>query len=90
MYDRVSKEDVLPLDRRLQRLLAHCGPVAGYIFAFFAILDYMLLLFLQWLMPDSVMDVAVDATGPGGLWKEEPSSKNSATECTMEPDLPSK
>lgn len=90
VYDRVSREDVLPLDRRLQRLLSHCGPVAGYIFAFIAILDYLLLLFLQWFMPDRVMDVAMDATGPRGLWTEEPSSKDSAKECAVEPDLPSK
>lgn len=90
MYDRVSKEDVLPLDRRLQRLLTHCGPVAGYIFAFFAILDYLLLLFLQWLMPDRLMDVATDATGPRGLWTEELSSKNGAMECAAEADVPSK
>lgn len=90
MYDRVSKEEVLPLDRRLQRLLTHCGPVAGYIFAFFAILDYLLLLFLQWLMPERLMDVATDATGPQGQWKEGPSSKNSATECEGETDTFSK
>lgn len=90
VYDRVSREDVLPLDKRLQRLLSHCGPVAGYIFAFIAILDYLLLLFLQWFMPDRVMDVAMDATGPRGLWTEEPSSKDSAKECAVEPDLPSK
>lgn len=86
----MSKEDVLPLDRRLQRLLSHCGPVAGYIFAFIALLDYLLLLLLQWLMPDTVMDVAMDATGPRGLWTDEPSSKDCATECAAEPDLPSK
>lgn len=86
----MSKEDVLPFDRRLQRLLSHCGPVAGYIFAFFAILDYLLLLFLQWLMPDRLMDVATDATGPRGLWTEEPSRKPSATECAVEADVPSK
>lgn len=90
MYDRVSREDVLPLDRRLQRLLTHCGPVAGYIFAFVAILDYLLLLFLQWLIPDRLMDVATDATGPRGLWTEELSSKNSAMEHAVEADVPSK
>lgn len=90
MYDRVSKEDVLPLDRRLQRLLTHCGPVAGYIFAFFAILDYLLLLFLQWLMPDRLMDVATDATGPRGLYTEELSINNGAMECAVEADFSSK
>lgn len=90
VYDRVSKEDVLPLDRRLQRLLTHCGPVAGYIFAFFAILDYLLLLFLQWLMPDRLMDVATDATGPRGLYTEELSINNGAMECAVEADASSK
>lgn len=84
----MSKEDVLPLDRRLQRLLTHCGPVAGYIFALFAIVDYLLLLFLQWLMPDRLMDVATDATGPRGLWTEEPSRKNSAKESAVQADIP--
>lgn len=71
MYDRVAGEEVLPLDRRLRRLRTHCGPVAGSIFAFFAVLDFLFLLLLQWLVPDRVMDVAVDATGPLGLWKRE-------------------
>lgn len=78
MYDRVAGEEVLPLDRRLQRLRSHCGPVAGSLFAFFAVLDFLLLLLLQWLVPDQVMDMAVDATGPSGLWKQENSSKDSA------------
>lgn len=86
----MSKEDVLPLDGRLQRLHSHCGPVAGYIFAFLAILDYLLLLFLQWLVPDRVMDVATDATGPWGLWTEEQSSRDRAKQCAAEPELPSK
>lgn len=90
MYDRVSKEEVLPLDRRLQRLMTYCGPVAGYIFAFAAIIDYLILLFLQWLVPDRVMDVAMDATGPHGHWKQEPNSEVSATKRVVEPDLFSK
>uniref|UniRef100_A0A3B4TN16 phosphatidylinositol N-acetylglucosaminyltransferase n=1 Tax=Seriola dumerili TaxID=41447 RepID=A0A3B4TN16_SERDU len=75
VYDRVAGEEVLPLDRRLRRLRAHCGPVAGSIFAFVAVLDFLFLLLLQWLVPDQVMDVAVDATGPHGLWRQETSSK---------------
>ncbi|XP_054871260.1 phosphatidylinositol N-acetylglucosaminyltransferase subunit A isoform X1 [Amphiprion ocellaris] len=69
VYDRVAGEDVLPLDRRLRRLRAHCGPVAGSIFAFIAVLDFLFLLLMQWLVPDRVMDIAVDATGPQGLWR---------------------
>lgn len=72
----MAGEEVLPLDRRLRRLRAHCGPVAGSIFAFVAVLDFLFLLLLQWLVPDRVMDVAVDATGPQGLWRQEPSGKN--------------
>lgn len=75
MYDRVAGEEVLPLDRRIRRLRAHCGSVAGSIFAFVAVLDFLFLLLLQWLVPDQVMDVAVDATGPGGLWKREQNEK---------------
>ncbi|KAG7215779.1 hypothetical protein INR49_021902 [Caranx melampygus] len=78
VYDRVAGEEVLPLDRRLQRLRTHCGPIAGSIFAFVAVLDFLFLLLLQWLVPDRVMDVAVDATGPQGLWRQETSSKNKA------------
>ncbi|XP_061698152.1 phosphatidylinositol N-acetylglucosaminyltransferase subunit A isoform X3 [Syngnathoides biaculeatus] len=73
VYDRVCGEEVLPLDRRLQRLRTHCGPVAGTIFAFVAVLDFLFLLFLRWMLPDSLMDVAVDASGPRGLWRREPS-----------------
>lgn len=78
VYDRVAEEEVLPLDRRLRRLRAHCGPIAGSIFAFVAVLDFLFLLLLQWLVPDRVMDVAVDTTGPHGLWLQETSSKNEA------------
>ncbi|XP_046902850.1 phosphatidylinositol N-acetylglucosaminyltransferase subunit A-like isoform X3 [Hypomesus transpacificus] len=68
VYDKVVGQEVLPLDRRLFRLRSHCGPVAGAIFSFVAILDFLFLLLLQWLRPDRVMDVAMDATGPQGRW----------------------
>lgn len=35
------------------------------------------------------MDVAVDATGPHGLWRQEPGSEVSATKRAAEPDIPS-
>ncbi|XP_051938358.1 phosphatidylinositol N-acetylglucosaminyltransferase subunit A isoform X7 [Hippocampus zosterae] len=73
VYDRVRGEEVLPLDRRLRRLRTHCGPVAGSIFAFVAVLDFLFLLFLQWWLPDRLMDLAVDASGPLGLWRQEAS-----------------
>lgn len=87
MYDRVSTEEVLPLDRRLLRLRSHCGPVAGSIFAFMAVLDFLFLLLLQWLVPDKVMDVAVDATGPQGMWRRESDGKFGATKGAAKPDI---
>ena len=90
----MAGEEVLPLERRLRRLRSHCGPVAGSIFAFVAVLDFLFLLFLQWLVPDRVMDVAVDATGPHGLWRQEMSSKDgglfkSAMKRAAEPETSS-
>ncbi|XP_028655633.1 phosphatidylinositol N-acetylglucosaminyltransferase subunit A [Erpetoichthys calabaricus] len=70
VYDRVAKEVVLTIDERLHRLMFSCGPVAGCIFAFLAVLDFLLLLLLKWLVPESYMDRAVDATGPHGLWRQ--------------------
>lgn len=81
VYDRVSGEEVLPLDRRLVRLREHCGPVAGSIFAFLAVLDFLLLLLLQWLVPDQVMDTAVDASGPRGMWRASERDTASAEEA---------
>lgn len=71
VYDRVVGEEVLPLHMRIQRLRSHCGPVAGSIFAFVAVLDFLFLLLLQWLVPDQIMDLAVDASGPFGMWNQE-------------------
>eukprot|EP00066_Takifugu_rubripes_P000960 XP_003961822.1 PREDICTED: phosphatidylinositol N-acetylglucosaminyltransferase subunit A isoform X1 [Takifugu rubripes] len=87
VYDRVSTEEVLPLDRRLLRLRSHCGPVAGSVFAFMAVLDFLFLLLLQWLVPDRVMDVAVDATGPRSMWGQGSSIKLNATKGAANPDL---
>lgn len=87
MYDRVSTEEVLPLDRRLLRLRSHCGSVAGSVFAFVAVLDFLFLLLLQWLVPDRFMDVAVDATGPHGMWRQEPDVEFSATKGPSKSDL---
>lgn len=87
MYDRVSTEEVLPLDRRLLRLRSHCGPVAGSVFAFFAVLDFLFLLLLQWLVPDRFMDVAVDATGPHGMWRQQSDIKFGATKGASQSSL---
>ncbi|XP_004000345.1 phosphatidylinositol N-acetylglucosaminyltransferase subunit A isoform X1 [Felis catus] len=68
VYDRVAGEAVLPMDRRLDRLISHCGPVTGYIFALLAVVNFLFLVFLRWVTPDSVIDIAIDATGPDGAW----------------------
>ncbi|XP_011813272.1 PREDICTED: phosphatidylinositol N-acetylglucosaminyltransferase subunit A isoform X2 [Colobus angolensis palliatus] len=68
VYDRVSMEAVLPMDKRLDRLISHCGPVTGHIFALLAVFNFLFLVFLRWMIPDSIIDVAVDATGPQGAW----------------------
>uniref|UniRef100_A0A3Q2PQZ8 phosphatidylinositol N-acetylglucosaminyltransferase n=1 Tax=Fundulus heteroclitus TaxID=8078 RepID=A0A3Q2PQZ8_FUNHE len=75
VYDRAAGEEVLPLEKRLRRLRSHCGPVAGSIFAFVAVLDFLFLLLLQWLVPDRHMDLAVDATGPDGQWRQKKAEK---------------
>ncbi|XP_068602600.1 phosphatidylinositol N-acetylglucosaminyltransferase subunit A [Brachionichthys hirsutus] len=86
VYERVSGEEVLPLDRRLRRLRAHCGPVAGSIFAFVAVLDFLFLLLLRWLVPDRIMDVALDATGPHAIWRQQPSSNDGGIKRAAEHD----
>uniref|UniRef100_A0A8C6W1F8 Phosphatidylinositol glycan anchor biosynthesis, class A n=1 Tax=Nannospalax galili TaxID=1026970 RepID=A0A8C6W1F8_NANGA len=73
VYERVSKEDVLPMHKRVNRLISHCGPVTGYIFALLAVFSYLFLIFLRWMTPDSIIDVAVDATGPRGAWTHQQS-----------------
>uniref|UniRef100_A0A6I8NWY8 Phosphatidylinositol glycan anchor biosynthesis class A n=2 Tax=Ornithorhynchus anatinus TaxID=9258 RepID=A0A6I8NWY8_ORNAN len=71
VYDRVAGEVVLSMDKRLDRLISHCGPVTGYIFALFAVFSFLFLLFLRWITPDSTIDVAIDATGPNGAWTRQ-------------------
>ncbi|XP_062914769.1 phosphatidylinositol N-acetylglucosaminyltransferase subunit A isoform X2 [Mobula hypostoma] len=71
VYDRVAKEGVLPMNQRLYRLITHCGPVAGCIFALVAVLDFFFLLVLRCLVPDDTIDIAVDATGVNGAWKQQ-------------------
>uniref|UniRef100_A0A452THB4 phosphatidylinositol N-acetylglucosaminyltransferase n=1 Tax=Ursus maritimus TaxID=29073 RepID=A0A452THB4_URSMA len=71
VYDRVAGEAVLPMDKRLDRLISHCGPVTGCIFALLAVFNFLFLLFLRWMTPDSVIDVAIDATGPKGAWTHQ-------------------
>ncbi|XP_010643487.1 phosphatidylinositol N-acetylglucosaminyltransferase subunit A isoform X3 [Fukomys damarensis] len=68
VYELVLKEDVLPMDKRLDRLISHCGPITGHIFALLAVFNYLFLIFLKWISPDSTIDIAIDATGPRGAW----------------------
>ncbi|XP_004612263.1 phosphatidylinositol N-acetylglucosaminyltransferase subunit A isoform X1 [Sorex araneus] len=75
VYDRVAGEDVLLMDKRLERLISHCGPVTGCIFALLAVINFLFLVFLRWMTPDSVIDVAIDATGPKASWTKNPCSK---------------
>lgn len=35
---------MLPMDRRLDRLISHCGPVTGCIFALLAVFNFLFLL----------------------------------------------
>ncbi|XP_062391269.1 phosphatidylinositol N-acetylglucosaminyltransferase subunit A [Sardina pilchardus] len=71
VYNGVAGQEVLSLDRRVLRLRSHCGSVAGSVFALFAILDFLFLLLLRWLVPDDVIDVAVDASGPNSRWRRD-------------------
>ncbi|XP_068000812.1 phosphatidylinositol N-acetylglucosaminyltransferase subunit A isoform X1 [Melanerpes formicivorus] len=71
VYSRVAAEAVLPMAGRLGRLVSRCGPVTGRIFALLAVLDFLLLLLLRWMTPDSLIDVAIDATGPKGAWTKQ-------------------
>uniref|UniRef100_A0A2I3GEA6 PIGA GPI anchor biosynthesis domain-containing protein n=1 Tax=Nomascus leucogenys TaxID=61853 RepID=A0A2I3GEA6_NOMLE len=68
VYDRVSVESVLPMDKQLDRLISHCGPVTGYIFALLSVFNFLFLIFLRWMTPDSIIDTGIDATGPRGAW----------------------
>ncbi|XP_048396119.1 phosphatidylinositol N-acetylglucosaminyltransferase subunit A [Stegostoma tigrinum] len=71
VYDRVAKEGILSMNKRLYRLMTHCGPVAGCIFALVAVLDFLFLLLLRYIVPDAMIDIAVDATGVNGAWKQQ-------------------
>ncbi|XP_061264089.1 phosphatidylinositol N-acetylglucosaminyltransferase subunit A isoform X1 [Bos javanicus] len=84
VYDRVAGEAVLPMDKRLDRLISHCGPVTGYIFALLAVFNFLFLIFLRWVTPDSLIDVAIDATGPKGAWTHRyPYSKRGAEHTVL-------
>ncbi|XP_053436352.1 phosphatidylinositol N-acetylglucosaminyltransferase subunit A isoform X4 [Nycticebus coucang] len=76
VYDRVSLEAVLPMEKRLDRLISHCGPIAGYIFALLAVFNFLFFIFLKWMTPDSIIDVAIDGTGPRGAWTHHQYSHN--------------
>ncbi|CAO2635288.1 Phosphatidylinositol N-acetylglucosaminyltransferase subunit A [Lemmus lemmus] len=71
VYERAGKEAALPMHKRLNRLISHCGPLTGHSFALLVVFSYLFLMFLRWMTPDSVIDVAIDATGPRGMWAHE-------------------
>lgn len=71
VYDQVAGEAVLSMDKRLDRLISQCGPLTGCIFALLAVFSFFFLIFLRWVTPDSIIDVAVDATGPKGAWTHQ-------------------
>uniref|UniRef100_A0A2K5MDI5 PIGA GPI anchor biosynthesis domain-containing protein n=1 Tax=Cercocebus atys TaxID=9531 RepID=A0A2K5MDI5_CERAT len=52
VYDRVSVESVLPMDKQLDRLTFHCGP---------AVFNFLFLIFLRWMTTDSIIDTGIDA-----------------------------
>lgn len=64
----MANETVLSVGKRLERLMTHCGPVTGCIFALLAMISFLFLIFLKWLIPDDFVDTAVDATGLKGAW----------------------
>ncbi|KAG8590686.1 hypothetical protein GDO81_006844 [Engystomops pustulosus] len=83
VYDRVSKETVLPMNERLERLVNHCGGVTGLIFALFVIISFLFLVFLRWTTPDYLIDVAVDASGPNAAWPQHNCRKKPRKKLTM-------
>ncbi|XP_030643383.1 phosphatidylinositol N-acetylglucosaminyltransferase subunit A [Chanos chanos] len=80
VYNRVCRRPTLSLSARLQRLQSHCGPVAGSLFSFFAVIDFLILLLLQWLWPSDLIDIAMDATGPHSTWKRHCDVKKKETQ----------
>ncbi|XP_073473045.1 phosphatidylinositol N-acetylglucosaminyltransferase subunit A [Aquarana catesbeiana] len=82
VYDRVANETVLPMNERLERLVSHCGVVTGSIFALFVVACFLILMFLRWHSPDSLIDIAVDATGPDGAWSHQYGCKRSRKKMT--------
>lgn len=75
----MAGEIVLPMGKRLDRLISHCGPVTGCIFALLSVLSFLFLMFLRWLTPDYLIDAAVDATGPNGAWTQQNLRKKGET-----------
>nr|XP_034958311.1 phosphatidylinositol N-acetylglucosaminyltransferase subunit A isoform X2 [Zootoca vivipara] len=83
VYDRVAGETVLPMGKRLDRLISHCGPVTGCIFALFAVLSFLFLILLRWLTPDYLIDVAINATGENGAWTRQSFPNKNKKEKTL-------
>ncbi|XP_078736796.1 LOW QUALITY PROTEIN: phosphatidylinositol N-acetylglucosaminyltransferase subunit A [Lampetra fluviatilis] len=70
VYDDAARDAALPLGERVERLLDQCGPFAGLVFGFMALLDVVLLFLLDLLYPRHLIDAAPDTqplrTGGGG------------------------
>ncbi|XP_068122313.1 phosphatidylinositol N-acetylglucosaminyltransferase subunit A [Hyperolius riggenbachi] len=77
VYDRVINETVMPMNERLERLISTCGKVIGTFFALVVVLTFILLMVVRWKTPESLIDIAVDATGPRGAWTQHSCTKNS-------------
>ncbi|XP_066542821.1 phosphatidylinositol N-acetylglucosaminyltransferase subunit A [Hoplias malabaricus] len=77
VYDQACRQSVLSLPVRLRRLHTHCGAVAGSIFSFVAVINFLFLRLLQWLQPDHLIDIAINASGPHSCWKGVKKNKNS-------------
>ncbi|KAK2163563.1 hypothetical protein LSH36_77g02003 [Paralvinella palmiformis] len=63
VYDRIAREREIDLAERLHRY-SKCGLVAGKVFILLAVLNYLLLLFIQWWRPSKYIDIAYGFPSP--------------------------
>ncbi len=59
VYNRVHKNTEIHLEGRIEKYLK-TGPVAGKVFILIAALNYLFLLFLQWIQPDRMIEKSMD------------------------------
>ncbi|KAK2184846.1 hypothetical protein NP493_250g02001 [Ridgeia piscesae] len=60
VYDTIAHEPYIDLSDRLQRYPKQCGAVAGRLFMLIAVINYLLLILVQWWIPDKSIDIARD------------------------------